>query len=111
MTGGEWYASYLASAKENGLIDGDGGKANPNDVITREQMAKMLVSACEIQGKTADAEDVTYTDFDAVSDWAKEFVKKASALEILNGFEDGTFAPKGNVLREQAFVAVYRLVY
>ncbi|MBR2885638.1 MAG: S-layer homology domain-containing protein, partial [Clostridia bacterium] len=111
VTGGEWYASYLAAAKENGLLDGDGGRAMPNDVITREQMAKMLVSACEIQGKTADAEDVTYTDFAAVSDWAKEFVKKASALGILNGFEDGSFAPKGNVLREQAFVAVYRLVY
>ena len=111
VSGGEWYASYLATAKENRLLEGSGGRALPNDVITREQMAKMLVSACEMLGKTADAEDVTYTDFAAVSDWAKEFVQKASALGILNGFEDGSFSPKGNVLREQAFVAVYRLVY
>lgn len=111
VTGGEWYASYLAAAKENGLLDGSGGRAMPNDVITREQMAKMLVAACEIQGKAADDTSIAYTDFDSVSPWAQEFVKKVSSLGILNGFEDGSFLPKGSVLREQAFIAIYRLVY
>lgn len=111
VTGGEWYSGYLMSAKENGLLDGDGGRAMPNEVITREQMAKLLVSACEKLGKEANTAEVSYTDYDTISDWAKDFVKKASMLGILYGFEDNTFAPKESVLREQAFIAIYRLVY
>ena len=107
---GDWFANELAIAKANGLFSGSDGKAMPNDVMTREQMAKLLTQAAELLGKTAEDKEITYIDAENMSDWAKEYVKKASSLCLLNGFEDGSFMPKGSVLREQAFVAIYRII-
>ena len=81
----------------------------PNAPVTREQMAKFLVSACEIS-EDKEFEVASFTDMNMVSSWAVDYVNKAAALGILNGMGDGTFAPKNVVLREQAFAAIARLM-
>ena len=42
MTAGSWYAPYVVWASENKVAHG-GGKFGPNDAVTREQMAAMLL--------------------------------------------------------------------
>ncbi|MEG2669765.1 MAG: S-layer homology domain-containing protein, partial [Oscillospiraceae bacterium] len=54
--------------------------------------------------------DINFTDNEEISDWAVEYVKKSTEAKIINGFEDNTFRPKANTLREQAMVVIYRLL-
>lgn len=114
VNGDEWHAGYIAAARAAGIMEGDGGYAFPNSTITREQMAKMLIVAYRTLtlGNTAlnGVEGTAYTDMEDISDWAVEYVELAAALGFMKGMEDGSFGPRANVLREQAFVAVYRLI-
>jgi len=107
----DWYAGVISSAKAAGLVDGDGERVMPNDTVTREQMAKFLVSAYSVKNHDVQGEEaISFTDSDSISPWAVEFVNKATSLGILNGMGDGTFAPGNSVLREQAFSAIARLL-
>ncbi len=107
----DWYAGVIATAKSAGFVDGDGEMAMPNAPVTREQLAKFLVLPYILKNPEAqDGEVLTFADSEEISSWAVNYVNKATALGILNGMGDGTFAPKNAVLREQAFVAIARLM-
>ena len=107
----DWYASYMVTAQKNGLIEGSGGKAYLEQVITREEMAKILVNAYEIQtGKTPDAAEIGYEDAGQISSWAGEYVAQAVSLGLMNGISETVFAPQESAKREQAIVVVYRLL-
>lgn len=108
----DWYAGVFAAAKEKGLVQGSGGNANPNALITREEMACMLVRAYELKTASAGTAggDNSFTDAADISDWARAAVAQAKELGLLSGMGNGAFAPKENTLREQAIVAVYRLM-
>ena len=107
----DWYAGVISAAKTAGLVDGDGENVMPNQSVTREQMAKFLVTAYVYKnGEIPAGESLTFDDSHHISEWAAEFINKATSLGILNGMGDGTFAPKNAVLREQAFAAIARLV-
>ncbi len=108
----DWYAGVFAAAKEKGVVQGSGGNANPNALITREEMACMLVRAYELKTASVGAagSDASFTDAADISDWARPAVAQAKELGLLSGMGNGAFAPKENTLREQAIVAVYRLL-
>ena len=110
---GDWYADIIATVNRVGIMNGDTDKnASPNSILTREQMAKMAVSALEkVKGIVADtAGELALSDADAVSPWAKEYVVAAVNLGIMKGVSDSEFAPLNTVPREQAMVLVYRLM-
>ena len=112
VSGNDWYAGVFAAAKGKGLVQGSDGNANPNALITREEMACMLVRAYELKTGSVgtNGSDGSFTDAADISDWARTAVAQAKELGLLNGMENGAFAPKENTLREQAIVAVYRLL-
>ncbi len=111
VTADDWYAGVIATAKSAGFVDGDGEMVMPNDPVTREQMAKFLILPYILKNPEAqDGEVLTFADSEEISSWAVNYVNKATALGILNGMGDGTFAPKNAVLREQAFAAIARLM-
>lgn len=101
----DWYAPYVAIAYSAGLINGSDGMFRPNDTITREEICKIIACATD---SSADAKELEFTDNDKISDWAKAYVNKVYALGIVNGMDDGSFLPKNNALREQAFVMLAR---
>ena len=70
-------------------------------------MCKIISSAVE---KETDLKMLTFTDNDKISAWATESVQKAYSLGIINGMDNGSFAPKSNALREQAFVMLSRML-
>lgn len=72
----------------------------------------MLVRAYALKTDDTSAAggDSSFTDAETISDWARPAVAQAKELGLLNGMENGAFAPKENTLREQAIVAVYRLM-
>lgn len=108
-----WYADNIAAAAEHGLIEGYDGYAAPQDKITREEMAKILVSAYQSEHLdwNIPIDGVSkYTDQDEISSWAAPYVAAATELGILTGMEDGSFRPKEPVIRGQSFVVMYRLI-
>ena len=109
ITANDWYAGEFAAAKKLGIVNGfDDNTARPNEVINREQMAKLLVEACEKNTQQGTA--MSYNDMEQVSEWAKPYVYKATDLGLLQGDDRGCIRPKDSVMREQAFIVAYRLL-
>lgn len=106
-----WYAGALAAAKEAGIMQGTDGKANPEDNISREEMAKMLATVCTERGIKPAGEMKAFIDSGAVSDWARQGVTDSVKLGLMNGMENGLFAPKDAALREQVIVVLARLLH
>lgn len=75
----------------------------PDDPITREQMAVMIVKAAQL---SAGVSGKTFADSDSISEWAREAVNVATGNKIINGYSDNTFRPKGNTTRTEAAVVL-----
>jgi 5'-nucleotidase / UDP-sugar diphosphatase len=101
------YALGAAATKEAGIFTGSNGKFGAGDVLTREQMASVLVRAF---GLEATDEDITFTDWNKVSDSHKENVKILAQNGITTGKEDGSFDPKSAVNRATFATFLYRAI-
>lgn len=103
-----WYSPYVEAAYKAGFITGYNGEFKPNDTITREQMAVMIVRALGIEETaTTTATSLNINDINKVSSWAQSAVKTSLALELMNG-AGGKFDPAGTVTREMALVVAMR---
>ncbi len=109
---GDWYAGILATAKANGIFEGSEGNAYPNRAISREEMVTIIVRAYEkccgeikVGGGL-----LNFTDASAISGWAQSAVIKASEIALVNGTEDGSFAPKANTTRAESAVIIVRFI-
>ena len=106
----EWYATAVAWAAENNVVNGVGnGKFAPEDSITREQMATILYRYAESNGAdtTAGTKLDSYPDSGKVSTWAEAAMQWAVAEGIING-SDGMLLPQGNATRAQVATILYR---
>lgn len=104
-----WYAPYITSAVNKGVINGQGeGIFGVGQIVTRQDMAVMMYRT--IVKKDAHESSSEFSDIDTVSEYAKEAVKYMNAAGILNGYEDGTFRPFNPVTRAETAVAVSRML-
>lgn len=102
---GSWYERAVCWAKEEGIVSGYGnGIFSPDDGVTREQLAVILMRCAEWMGYNVSARsDLSgYTDFDQVSLWAVEAVKWANTEGLMNGRSAVTLAPAGTATRGEA---------
>ena len=101
-----WGYKNIMSAYKNGIISGVGERTfNPGGNITRQDIAVILYNVYERYAQQEDS-DNNFSDWDNISDYAKEAVGKLHALKILNGY--GTeFSPKGLCTRAEAVQAIY----
>jgi hypothetical protein len=101
VSGDAWYAGGIAWAVENGIANGYGnGTFGPNDSITREQLAVMLWKYAG--SPKASGQDLTFTDADQASSYAREALSWAVENGILSGYTNGQLAPGGTATRAQA---------
>ncbi len=107
----EWFAPYVGACADAGIITGYDGYFRPNDNITRQEMAVIIVNAYSYLGK-ADANGGidNFSDKAAIADWAKAAVDTASSVGLISGMGDGTFSPEANATRAQAVSIVKRLL-
>lgn len=106
----------VAQAYNYGIVQGtDDNTFTPDRLVTREEMAKMLVStltASEVVFNIADGADTSYvsefTDGDEVSSWAMSAVNTALNYGLITGVTDTTLQPLDATSREQAIVSVNR---
>lgn len=110
VAGDDWFAPYVGSAAKAGIIVGSDGNFRPNDTITRQEMAVIVVKAYEYLGKVAEIANLTFSDNAEVSSWAKGFVAKAVGAGLISGMGDNIFAPKANATRAQSASLIARIL-
>lgn len=93
----EAYSYHYHAPYVQGMGD---GTFHPGDSLSRNQAAKMLVSASE--AKLADALDCP---FDDVPGWARIYVATAYNRGYMRGYTDGTFRGQNRISRAE-FVAM-----
>ena len=101
--------TFLANS---GIINGRSEtEFAPNDDITREEAAVILTNTAEFMDVKEDITlfDTVFSDYDTVSDWAKESVRKMDSLGIMRGVGDNNFSPKSNYTMEQSAVTMLKL--
>ncbi|GMK37359.1 hypothetical protein PCCS19_04120 [Paenibacillus sp. CCS19] len=102
-----WYSPYVEAAYKAGFITGYNGEFKPNDTLTREQMAVMIVRAFGVEEGETSSTTLNINDINQVSSWAQSAVKTSLALQWMNGV-GSKFDPAGTVTREMAFVVAMR---
>lgn len=111
INGNEWYAREIAAIVESGIMSGADGMFRPEDVITREEMAKVIVNAYYVYtGNSIDDIAVIFDDSSDISGWAVDYVSKAVAAGLMNGVGEEKFSPKSNATRAQAAAVISRLL-
>ncbi|HIW34352.1 MAG TPA: choice-of-anchor I family protein, partial [Candidatus Paenibacillus intestinavium] len=90
----EWAAREVQALVEVGIIEGS-GSFHSNEVLTREQMAVMLIRAYEYKTQTTIqvTKEQVYKDDSLISQEAKSYVQKASQLGMMQGSAN-KFSPK-----------------
>ena len=88
------------------------GNFRPNDLITRQEMAKTLVNAYRLKTGTIDIPvvEIMFTDQEQIDSWALESVQQATAMGLLKGMDNGSFAPLNSATRAQSATVIYRLL-
>jgi|GEM_PF-7116359 len=112
VSDGDWYAGVVQTALNNNIVEGDGEEFSPNDVISREQMVKMIVKAYNIKkGSISNKDnDEQFADNSEISDWARVSVQEAKAIGLIKGMPDNRFLPKQGTTRAQAASVIIRLI-
>lgn len=109
-----WAAPHIEAAYRAGIVQGNKGLFKPDDVITREQMATMLVRALAYKNQhTKGNEPITFADESAIAPYAREHVQLAASLQLIRGtVVNGklVFKPKANATRAESAVMLYRLL-
>jgi hypothetical protein len=107
-----YYAEAVAAARQAGIVNGRGdGRFAPDELITREEMAAMLVRGLELFGKPAGAAEgqkFSFADRDDVSAWALPAMEQAASVGLVGGYEDGTVRPQRWATRAEAAQMIWR---
>ncbi len=103
-TASHWGREYIQTAYAHGIILGyNDSRFGPDDLITREQMAAMIIRVVELEKPLG---GLTFTDSWKISDWAKEAVHISAKHQIINGYPDNTFRPADNAKRSEAATVI-----
>ena len=109
IASGSELAPYVKWARDAGLMDGSNGAFHPDDYLTREQMATVVVRYLTALGRApGGAAQTAYKDQSRISAWALDGVALCTREGILQG-SNGAFLPKGKLTRAQTAAIVYRL--
>ena len=106
---GQDYYNAMAFCYENGIMTGSGKKLNPGAAITRQEFAAVLQRTMKLFAENGLAEIVPgdgmavyeFSDSRSIQDWAISSVSFCIKNHLMQGNDDNTFSPTGNVSRAQ----------
>lgn len=99
-------AGAIAFVKEQGIMNGDqNGNFHANANITRAEMAAVVANYKQLSVE----EGMAITFKDTKGHWAQWIIEANRAAGIINGLEDGSFAPNAALTRAQAVVMMNRM--
>lgn len=106
-----WYTASVAWAKENSVVEGRGENLfDPTGLVTREEYITILIRYVESLGYELETEELDYEDSADVAQYAQECLEKAQAAGLLEGYEDGTVRPQGNLTRAEGITLLMRAI-
>ncbi len=108
----DWFYGSVENAVHAGIIAGYGQRFNPEQEISREELAVILVNAL---GKSDEArasmnDKTGFVDDATISSWSRGFVVKAVDNNLLKGYLDNSFNPQGKATRAEACVTILNLL-
>ena len=107
----DWYATAVNWAAANGIVNGISDDTfAPNDPITREQLAAMLMNYAQWKGQDTSARADLSGYSDAPSTWASEAVQWVVAEGLLAGVTDDQLQPQGQATRAQVAAIMQRFL-
>ena len=105
-----WFSKAVDIGTRAGIISGyDDGRFGAYDNITRQDAATVLMrvkEACSV----AISNSVTpeeFTDKEEIASYAEKAVSELQKYGVVNGYEDGTFRPIGELTRAEAVTLIY----
>jgi len=106
----DWFYSYVNTAYKMNLVIGDtAGNFNPDEKITRQDMAVILYRL--IGNNVVSGSLSVFTDGEKISSYAKSAVAHLNDIGAINGMGDGTFAPFNNATRAQAAQMIFNVLH
>jgi len=111
----DWFEGAVALAADAGIVNGfEDGTFRPNEVITREQLAAMVVRASAFAGTDLSVEAsvevlAAFSDADSIV-WADAEIAAAVEAGIVQGYEDGTFRAGNTATRAEASTMINRFL-
>ena len=108
-----WYTPYVNAAYKAGLINGIGaGKFAPNEVITNQDAALILVKALKYKGSEITAGSLSKVkDMKTISKYALDSVGFAVSKGVISLDANGDFNAKSTVNRATAAEYIYNVFY
>lgn len=114
IKGNEWYADYIATIKELGLVRGyTDGTFMPNKKISRAEMAIILSNLLDNEKLGKEETDrvlAQFKDRSKISVWALEAVARVAKANIMIGNKN-EFLPNNYATRAEAATTIYRLIH
>lgn len=101
----DWCMDEMLRAVAAGAFHGDDvdegepATIRPNDSISREEAALVVSRVLDLD--TENVPDSGFADDSAISDWAEPAVEAMAAAGYVNGYDDGTFRPQGQITRAE----------
>lgn len=110
----DWHARAVAWAAENGIVEGygDGTYFGPDDPVTREQLAVILMRFAAFQGEDVTGRaDLEFPDADFASDWAVDALSWAVSEGLILGDDvTGELSPVDGSARAELVTILMRYV-
>ncbi|MHB8842006.1 MAG: S-layer homology domain-containing protein, partial [Candidatus Aquicultor sp.] len=105
VTPGSWMHSFIETGVSHGALDGyTDGTFKPNNLISREEVAKIIASAMNLPAGTSSLTDIN-------DSWARQFINSCVSAHIISGYpSDNTFRPKNNTTRAEAAAMIARML-
>jgi len=103
------YSSALNRLVSLGILSGnEKGEFRPNDMLTREQFAKIIITAAGLEDTAAVLSDKTIFPDVNPSSWSSGYINAALDKGYITGMPDGKFHPKEGISFAQACTILVR---
>jgi hypothetical protein len=109
----DWYYPYVSAVSKGGIVKGISKyEFGPNYEISRQEVVTILYRLIKLANIKIQInnENVIFSDFDDIDEYAKDAVKAMSNTSIIKGIADGIFAPNQKCTRAMAAKVIYSVL-
>ena len=108
-----WYADYLGWAVAEELVGGyPEGDFRPNNAITRQELAKLIVEFLKYVIAKVESESLveSFADEKKFPGWSREYIEALRETGLMGGDESGNFNPKQTATRAEVATVIVRML-
>ncbi|OGO81398.1 MAG: hypothetical protein A2Y21_00090 [Clostridiales bacterium GWC2_40_7] len=112
---GKWYYNEVMIAENLGIVNGDmENRFYPDRMITREEMAVIIVKTLNVAGKPLNAHGNSvlekFWDRDLISPYSLSSIASVVGEGVMTGLPGNALAPKKTLTRAEAAAIIYRVI-